>query len=332
MYDHRPILERLLRREDLNEEEAEKLFSAMMAGEVPPIPFAGLLVALRAKGEAVPEIIGAVRAMRARAEKVQAPEKAVDLCGTGGDQKGTLNVSTGASFVVASLGIPVAKHGNRGLSSRCGSADLLEALGIPFDLDPETAHMWLKSKNFAFLFAPRYHPAMRHAAEPRKALGIRTIFNILGPLTNPAGVRYQLLGVFSRDLLRPLAETLLALGTRRAYLVHGAEGLDEVSPEGVTFVVEVSEGGIREYTLTPEDFGSKRVPLSELKGGTPEENAKRLLNALEGRDEPFARWIAMNAGLALSAVNGNPPRESFSLALEAIQQGRTYEFLQSLRA
>lgn len=331
MYDHRPLLERLLARESLSVEESRELFGAMMEGEIPPIPFAALLVALRAKGESVGELLGAAQAMRERCHRVKAPPFSVDLCGTGGDRQGTLNVSTAASLVVASLKVPVAKHGNRGVSSACGSADLVEALGLPVELSPEEAAEKLERQGFAFLFAPRYHPAMKHAVEPRKALGVRTIFNLLGPLSNPAFVRYQLLGVFSPHWLRPVAETLKALGTARALVVHGEEGLDEVSPERGTFVVELREGSLKEYTLTPGDFGAEPVPLEELKGSTPKENARRVEAALRGEEKRFARWIAMNAALALKAARDMPVQEGYAAAYTAMESGEAYRFLLSLR-
>ena len=328
--NERAYLEKLLEGENLTTEETRDLFLRLMSGEVPPPLFAGILVALRAKGETLTEIVGAAQAMRELMVKVQAPEGAVDLCGTGGDRQSTLNVSTATALLMAALGYPVAKHGNRAVSSTCGSADLVEALGLPAVLDPQEAESWLKTHRFAFLFAPRYHPAMKHAVEPRKALGVRTIFNLLGPLANPAQVKQQLLGVFSRAYLSVLAQALKELGTKRALLVHGEEGLDEVSPEGATYYVELKEGQITEGTFTPSSFGAEPVPLSQLKVQSREEARERLLRAFKGEDPPFMHWIALNTACALRVVAGTDLKEGYNQAHECLSRGEAYRYLSSL--
>jgi anthranilate phosphoribosyltransferase len=262
---------------------------------------AALLVALAMKGESAAEIAGAAAAMRRRVVAIpHGRPLALDTCGTGGDGKGTFNVSTAAALVAAAGGAAVAKHGNRSVSSRSGSADVLAALGVELEVTPEVAARALDEIGIAFLFAPRLHPAMREVMPVRRALGVRTVFNLLGPLTNPAGARRQLLGVYARDKVEVLARVLLELGAEHALVVHGSDGLDEITLTGPTSVAEVRDGRVASYELTPEELGAERAPLAALLGGTPEENARRMSALLAGAERgPLAELVAINAGAAL---------------------------------
>src|SRR6202041_207994 len=264
--DLKPTLAKLAGGETLSADEAEAAFTIIMSGEATPAQIGALLMAMRVRGEQVPEITGAVRAMRSRMAAIEAPDGAIDVCGTGGDGAGTLNVSSAVTFVVALLGVPVAKHGNRALSSRTGGADVLTALGVNIDAPMDRLPAILRDVGAVFLFAPRHHPSMRHAAGPRVQLGTRTIFNILGPLSNPARVKRQFSGVFSPDSTLPIAETLAALGHEAAWLVHGL-GLDELTVAGENRVTALKDGAIHTFTVTPEDAGLARAPIPAIKGG-----------------------------------------------------------------
>ena len=247
---------KLVEQQDLTEEEAAQAMRQIMEGEATPAQIAAFLIALRMKGETIAEITGCARAMRAKATRIQAPyPNVIDTCGTGGDGSQTFNISTTAAFVVAGAGVPVAKHGNRAMSSRCGSADLLQALGVAIELSPENAETCLAEVGITFLFAPLFHSAMKHAVGPRRDLGVRTIFNILGPLTNPAGAKRQLLGVSRQEFAEPMARVLCNLGSTRAFVVHGADGLDEITLSGNTHITALEAGKIDSYTITPEQFG-----------------------------------------------------------------------------
>ena len=294
-------LRRLLARQDLTRAETETLFGQLMDGAFDDAQKAALLVALAMKGESPEEIAGAAAAMRRRVVPIpHHRELAIDTCGTGGDGRGTFNISTAAALLAAAGGAAVAKHGNRSVSSRSGSADVLAALGVPLEVEPEAAGRALDAIGIAFLFAPRLHPAMREVMPVRRTLGVRTVFNLLGPLTNPAGAQAQVLGVFARDRVEVLARVLLALGTRHALVVHGADGLDEITTTGETFVAEVRDGAVSTWTLAPEDLGLRRAGLAELQGGTPEENARRMEALLAGEAEgPLADVVALNAAAAL---------------------------------
>ncbi len=297
-------LTRVMVGETLSEEEATRTMDAMMEGQLPPAQIAALLTALRIKGESIQEITGLARGMRARAVRVPLPDEieALDTCGTGGDGAGTFNISTTAAFVVAASGQPVAKHGNRAATSKCGSADVLEALGARVDLGPEDVASLVREVGFGFMYAPAYHPAMRHVIPIRRELGFRTVFNILGPLTNPARVRLQVLGVADAALVRPMAEALLRLGTRRALVVHSDDGLDEFSIGAPTLVAEVQglSGAIHEYRVQPEDVGITPAPLATLAGGDARYNATLLRAILAGEmTGPPADAVALNAGAAL---------------------------------
>ncbi len=296
----RDSLARLYARTDLTKAEARELFEALIGGAMGDIEIGALLVALRMKGETPEEIGGAAEALRAAARPFVRPETPfADLVGTGGDGAHTLNVSTLAALVAAEAGLPVAKHGNRSVSSQCGAADLLERFGLPLDASPEEARLRLDRHRFTFLFAPHYHPGIRHAMPARKALATRTIFNLLGPLVNPAHPPIMLLGVYDAALCHPVAEALRLLGTERALVVHGS-GLDEIAPHGPTQAVRLSGGTLEPLTLAPSDFGAPERPLAELVGGLPEENARLARAVLEGQGaEAHQEAVALNAGALL---------------------------------
>ena len=306
----------------LTAEEAGTAFGAIMDGAASPAQIAGLLMALRTRGEAVDEIAAAAAAMRARCAPVAAPEGAIDIVGTGGDGKGTLNISTAAAIVVAGCGVPVAKHGNRALSSRSGAADALAMLGVEVMVPAEVAGRALAETGLCFMMAPMHHAAMRHVQPVRGDLGTRTVFNILGPLTNPAGVRHQLTGAFSRAWLRPMAETLARLGTRTAWLVHGADGTDEVSIAGPTHVVALEAGGFAEHEVHPEDAGLPVHPFDAILGGTPEENAAALRALLGGAPGAYRDAVVLNAAAALVvAGRAGDLRAGAGMAAESLDTG-----------
>jgi anthranilate phosphoribosyltransferase len=296
------LLRKVLEGEILSESEAEQLMHRLMAGELTPAQMAGVLMTLRTRGETLDEMVGFARAMRAHAVSVpvQVPGL-LDTCGTGGDAMKTWNLSTGIAFVVAAAGVPVAKHGNRAVSSRCGSADVLEALGANLNLTPEQVAEAIQQVGIGFLFAPLHHPAMRHVAPVRRELGVRTVFNLLGPLTNPAGARRQLLGVFHWQWIAILAEALGRLGAERALVVHGMDGLDEVSPIGTTVAAHLKpDGSIETFEFTPEDLGLQRLPgAAILAGETPQQNAQYLRDALAGEDEARMQALLPGAAMAL---------------------------------
>lgn len=313
-------LNEILKGNSLPEEQANDVMDAIMSGEMPPAQMAALLTALRMKGETIDEITGLARGMRNKAVQVQLPAslQAIDTCGTGGDNAGTFNISTAAAFVIASTGQPVAKHGNRAATSACGSADVLEALGVKIDLVPEDVVRCIVETGFGFMFAPMYHPAMKHVAPVRRELGFRTVFNILGPLTNPAHVDLQVLGVADPALVRPIAEALLRLGVQRALVVHGEDGLDEFSLATYTSVAEVDGVArtVREYRLHPGDVGLAESSRAELRGGTAAENAAVLCGILVGEiTGPKSDVVCLNAGAALY-VSGKASsiREGVALA------------------
>ena len=331
MSNLKPVLARLASGATLDAEEAEDAFGTIMAGEATPAQIAGLLMAMRVRGETVPELVGAVRAMRARMASVPAPEGAVDLCGTGGDNAGTLNVSTAATFVLAGCGVPVAKHGNRALSSRTGGADVLTQLGVNVDVPLDRLPDAMARAGCMFLFAPRHHAALRHAAGPRVELGTRTIFNLLGPLANPAGVRRQLTGVFDPGWMRPMAETLGALGTERAWLVHGM-GLDELTVAGPSQVVELRGGQLRQFTVEPEEAGLPRAPLDDIRGGDPAENARALLDVLAGATGAYRDTVVLNAAAGLVVADrARDLRDGAGQASRALDSGAAAHALDALR-
>jgi anthranilate phosphoribosyltransferase len=327
----KPVLARLAAGETLGAGDAEDAFGVIMSGEATPAQIAGLLMAMRVRGETVAELTGAVRAMRSRMVAVEAPEDAVDVCGTGGDNAGTLNISTAVTFVLAGVGVPVAKHGNRALSSRTGGADVLTALGVNVDVPLERLPSVLRAANCAFLFAPRHHAALRHAAGPRVELGTRTIFNLLGPLANPARVKRQLTGVFDPKWARPMAETLAELGSTRAWLVHG-EGLDELTVAGSNNVVELRDGAIRSFMVSPEDAGLERAPVSAIRGGEAAVNAAALGAVLRGAAGPYRDTVLLNAAAALIiAGRAEDLRGGVGIAAASIDGGAALAALDTLR-
>ncbi|HEX3557312.1 MAG TPA: anthranilate phosphoribosyltransferase [Thermoanaerobaculia bacterium] len=332
--DVRTALVRVTGGDHLTREETEELFGQLMDGQVSEPMKAALLVALRMKGEAVAEISGAAAAMRRRALPIPHQRQGlVDTCGTGGDGRGTFNISTAAALVAAAAGVPVAKHGNRSVSSRSGSADVLAALGVKIEIDPDTAGRTLDAVGIAFLFAPLLHPAMREVMPVRRELGMRTIFNLLGPLTNPAGARRQLMGVYMESLVEPIGHVLRDLGAEHALVVHG-DGLDEITTTGRTHVAEVRDGEVRVYDLEPERFGLRRARLEELAGGTPEENAVAVRRVFAGEDGGALFDVtALNAGAALYVGGAAATlEEGVERARAALASGAAAEKLEELRS
>jgi anthranilate phosphoribosyltransferase len=327
------IFERLAQGRTLTRDEARETMGVIMDGQATPSQIGGLVMALRVRGETVQELTGFAEAMRARAAKVPVTRRPVlDTCGTGGDGSHSLNVSTLAGLVAAGAGVAVAKHGNRSVSSRSGSADVLEALGIPIPQTAEEAARQVDEVGFGFLYAPLLHASMRHAGPTRKELGVRTVFNLLGPLTNPAGAEHQLLGVFQASWVEPVARVLAELGTRHSLVVHG-EGLDEATLGGDTLVAEVRDGAVTTYTLTPEELNIPRAPQAAIRGGGPDENARRGEAVLAGAQGPDADIIVLNAGLALYAADVvDNVRDGVAEARRAIRSHRAIEVLSELRA
>lgn len=306
----------------LSREQAEAAFAAIMEGDATPAQIGGFLMALRTRGETVAEFAAAAAVMRARCVRVHAPEGAMDIVGTGGDGKGTLNISTATAFVVAGAGVVVAKHGNRNLSSKSGAADALTELGINVMVGADVVERALAEIGIAFMMAPMHHPAMRHVMPVRSELGTRTIFNLLGPLTNPANVRRQLTGAYSRDVIRPMAETLRSLGSDRAWLVHGSDGTDEISIAGPTDVVELRDGKISEFTMEPGDAGLPVHPFEAIAGGTPAENASALRALLGGAASAYRDAVLLNAAAALVvAEQAENLKDGVELARESIDSG-----------
>ena len=327
----KPVLARLATGESLSADESEAAFGLIMSGEATPAQIAGLLMAMRVRRETVPELTGAVRAMRARMLAIDAPPGAIDVCGTGGDGAGTLNVSTAVTFVLAGAGVPVAKHGNRALSSLTGGADVLAALGIDIDVRPARLAAILLEAGCVFMFAPRHHAALRHAAGPRVELGTRTMFNLLGPLANPARVRRQLTGVFDPSWARPMADTLHALGTERAWIVHG-QGLDELTVAGENHVVSLDRGDITEFSVTAEQAGLPASPIAAIKGGDAQHNAAALLAVLQGVIGPYRDTVLLNAAAGLIVAGRvNEFTEGVALAARAIDDGAAFTSLDRLR-
>jgi anthranilate phosphoribosyltransferase len=315
----------------LSQAEASAAMEEIMSGEATPAQIASFVTALRFKGESVDEIAGLARVMRLRAVHVATPHTVVDTCGTGGDASGTINVSTIAAFVAAGAGARVAKHGNRAMSSQAGSADVLEALGVRLDVGAEGVARCIDEVGIGFMFAQAFHPAMRHAAAPRREIGIRTVFNILGPLTNPARARHQVVGVGDGALLQRMAGALAALGSRHAIVVHGGDGLDEITLSGPTRVAEVVDGQVREYEVTPEDVGLDRVPSAALAGGTPEENARAARRVLGGEQGPHRDVVVLNAAAALLAADLVPDlKQGVARAAQSIDSGAAAKRLEGL--
>lgn len=317
---------------DLSEEQMTGAMRDIMEGQATDAQIGAFLTALRMKGETVEEITGAAKVMREKVTGIKSPPYTVDTCGTGGDMSHTFNISTTTALIVAACGVPVAKHGNRSVSSSCGSADVLEALGIKIDLEPRKVEKCLEETGFGFMFAPLFHPAMKFAIGPRKEMGIRTIFNILGPLTNPAGAERQVLGVFSDKLTEPLAKVLGNLGVKHAFVVHGEDGLDEITNTDRTRVTELKNGIINTYFISPEDFNFTKAGKGALKGGNAKENAAIVIEILKGEKGPKRDIVLMNAAAAL--VTGDKAKdfhEAVSLASTAIDSGAALKKLEEVK-
>ena len=332
-----PDLKRLLAKaatgQALSEDEARAAFDIIMSGDATPSQMGGFLMALRVRGETVPEITGAAKVMRAKMTTIEAPEGAIDLCGTGGDATGTYNISTASQFVVAACGVPVAKHGNRALSSKSGAADVLAALGVDIEADMSLVQRALHEAGTCFLMAPRHHSAMRHVGPTRVELGTRTIFNLLGPLSNPGKVKRQVIGVFSPDWIEPLAQVLKGLGHERAWVVHGADGMDELSTTGPSQVAELDQGEVRTFEVTPEDAGLPRARFEDLKGGDADHNARVLRSMLEGEHGPFRDVVLLGSAAALIVAGKvSDLKAGVAMAAEAVDGGRAIQALERLIA
>jgi anthranilate phosphoribosyltransferase len=331
MDDLKSIIGKVATGATLTREEAVAAFDSMMSGEATPSQMGGLLMALRVRGETVEEITGAVSAMRGKMLRVSAPADAVDIVGTGGDGSGSVNVSTCASFIVAGAGVPVAKHGNRALSSRSGAADVLASLGVRIDLKPEQVGRCVREAGIGFMFAPAHHPAMKNVGPIRVELATRTIFNLLGPLSNPADVKRQMVGVFSRQWVQPLAQVLRNLGAQSVWVVHGSDGLDEITLTGPTFVAALENGEIRTFEVTPEEAGLPRCGSEGLKGGDAAANAVALQSVLDGMPSPYRDVALLNAAAAL-IVSGRAEtlKEAVAIGQKSLDSGAAAARLKQL--
>ncbi|MEM7076469.1 MAG: anthranilate phosphoribosyltransferase [Pseudomonadota bacterium] len=328
--DLKPLIGTAANR-SLTRDEAEIAFTALFEGDASPAQIGGFLMALRTRGETVEEYAAAAAVMRAKCNSVAAPQGAMDIVGTGGDGKGTLNISTATAFVVAGCGVPVAKHGNRNLSSKSGAADALGQMGVNVMVGVDIVERALQEAGIAFMMAPMHHPAMAHVGPVRGELGTRTIFNILGPLTNPAGVRHQLTGAFSRDLIRPMAETLHALGSERAWLVHGGDGTDELSIAGISHVAALDNGAVTEFDLHPEEAGLPVHPFESILGGTPEHNGRAFAALLDGAPGAYRDAVLLNAAAGLRvAGKADTLRTGAAMAADSIDSGAARRCLEKL--
>lgn len=330
MTDFKSFIAKATTGNPLSKDDSQAAFDIMMSGAATPAQIGGFLMALRMRGEAVSEIAGAVASMRSKMIPVTAPDNAIDIVGTGGDQSGSYNVSSCAAIVVAGAGVPVAKHGNRALSSRSGAADTLAALGINIEADPKQITACIEEAGLGFMFAPMHHSSMRHVGPARVELGTRTIFNLLGPLSNPASVKYQLVGVYSREWVRPIAQALKELGSVRAWVVYG-DGLDEMTTAGITHVAALENGVIREFEISPEEVGLRRAAAEELKGGDAEYNAAALMRVLEGEQSAYRDIVLLNAGAALVIADMAPDlQQGIALAARSIDSGAAKSVLNRL--
>jgi anthranilate phosphoribosyltransferase len=324
-------IEQLLQGRSLDRDRARNVMDQVMAGEATTAQVAGLLIALRARGETVEEMTGFVESMRAHATPIEVPEGTIDTCGTGGDRAGTFNISTAAAMVAAGAGIPVAKHGNRAASSRCGSADVLEALGVDITLGPDGVRRCIEAAGMGFCFAPTFHPAMRHAGPARRELGVRTVFNVLGPLANPGRVRRQALGVGAGALAPLMIRVLQDLGHERALVFYGKDGIDELTTTGPSKVFELRDGRVSEYELEPKDLGVSRAQPDDLRGGTPPENADLLRQVLGGEQGPHRDVVLLNAAAAvLAAGRADDWRQAMEVARDSLDSGRAKDVLTRL--
>ena len=329
--DLRGAIAKVAAGDSLSQEEAAEAFDLVMSGAATPAQIGALVMGLRVRGETVDEIAGAARAMRAKVLTVRAPEGAIDTCGTGGDGKGTFNISTCAAFVVAGAGVPVAKHGNRAISSRSGSADVLKELGVNIEASPETISRCIAECGLGFMFAPTHHAAMRHVAQVRTELGTRTIFNLLGPLANPAGAKYQIIGVFGKEWVEPIAQVLVLLGTIRAWVVHGSDGLDELTTTGISDVAVVDAGKVSTFRISPRNAGLPDARPEDLIGGNAVENAAHIRAVLGGLKGPLRDIVLLNAAAALLvAGKASTLREGVALASKSIDSGKALAVLEAL--
>ena len=329
----KPALARLATGDPLSQTEARDAFTVIMSGEASPAQIGAFLMGLKMRGEAVSEIAGAVSVMREKMLPVDAPDNAIDIVGTGGDGKGSYNVSTAAAFVVAGAGVPVAKHGNRAISSKSGAADVLKALGIDIELGPEQISACIHEAGVGFMFAPMHHAAMKHVGPARAEMGLRTIFNLLGPLSNPASVKRQLVGVYDRAWVVPIAEALRQLGCEAAMVVHGSDGLDEITTTGPTHAARLDDGTIREIEINPQETGLANVDPDALVGGDPEHNASALRDVLGGAKGAYTDIVLINAGAALMvAGKAETIAEGMALARAAISEGKASAVLEKLVA
>ena len=326
-------LRRVAHRESLSADDAAAAFGEMLTGQAGEMQMAGFLSALTVRGPTIDEMVGAARAMRATMKKVQGVPNAIDLCGTGGDGHSTLNISTAVSFVVVGAGVPVAKHGNRNMSSKSGAADVLEALGVKIDISPEQASACLKETGLCFLFAQAYHPGMKYVGPVRKALAFRTIFNLAGPLSNPAGVKRQLVGLYAPELLENYARVLGSLGTEKAFVVHGSDGMDEITITGPTHIAKLDKGAVSRIEVTPEEAGLSPAPLTAIKGGEAKENAAALRALLDGRKNAYRDIVLLNAAAALMVADkAKTLREGAGIAAAVIDSGKAGAVLEKLIA
>jgi len=325
-------IKQLIAGKSLAMEQAEQVMEEIMDGEATPAQFGAFVTALRLKGETVDELIGMACIMRARSIKVNAGQPLIDTCGTGGDAAGTFNISTGAALVAAGAGLKVAKHGNRAMSSRCGSADVLEAMGVKIDCDAASIEHCIQETGIGFMFAPLFHPAMKYAAAPRREIGIRTVFNLIGPLTNPAGAEAQVIGVAEGTIVEKIALTLKGLGCRHALVVHGERGIDEIAIDGRTHICELRDEEIKNYDISPADFGLTEAGMDSMKGGDTAENVKILRGVLSGGgDGPKRQVVLMNAAAALLAGDRvGDLRQGYKLAAEVIDSGQAMAKLEKL--
>jgi anthranilate phosphoribosyltransferase len=329
----KPYLAKVTEGDVLSFEEGRAAFEIIMSGRATQAQIAGFLVALRMRGEDVDEISAAVDVIRSKALAIQAPEDAMDIVGTGGDGSGTLNISTATAIVAAGCGIPIAKHGNRALSSKSGAADVLTALGVNLDADVTRIEQAIREAGIGFMMAPRHHESFKYVGPVRVEMGIRTVFNILGPLCNPAGVKRYLIGVFAQEWVKPMAQVLAKLGCERAWVVHGADGLDELSTTGSNYICEVKDGEVREFDLSPEDVGLPQASLEDLKGGDGTYNAQRLKALLDGEQDAYRDIVLLGAGASLViAGKVEDIQEGISAAAEAIDTGRARKALEQLVA
>jgi anthranilate phosphoribosyltransferase len=326
------FIKKITEKHDLTQDEAEQAFLAMMKGGMTPAQVAALLVGLKMKGETIDEITGAAVVMRAKSDKIKAPENTLDTCGTGGDNSGSYNISTAVAFVVAGAGVPVAKHGNKAISSRSGSADVLRELGVNIDADKSIMEQALTEAGICFMMAPKYHNAMRYIAPVRLELGIRTIFNILGPLSNPASAPYQLLGVYSRDLVAKMAMVLSRLGTKCAWIVYGEDGLDEITTTGITHVAKLQDGHVATFTINPADYGIEIVTVADLHGGDATYNARELREVLLGRGKKAYREIVLLNSAAALVICGKAEnlQEGLLVAADSIDSRKANDALLKL--